>query len=81
MSTKKTTMPQMSIDKYKEMKVINKKFLSQKEGAELYSMGLETFRTLAEEAGAVYKVGKKILISRQSLMDWLKKGDSYEEAC
>lgn len=27
------------------------------------------------------KAGKKILISRQSLMDWLKKGDSYEEAC
>ena len=27
------------------------------------------------------RVGKKILISRQSLMDWLKKGDSYEEAC
>ena len=28
------------------------------------------------------KVGKKILISRQSLMDWLMKGDSYgKEAC
>ena len=27
------------------------------------------------------KAGKKILISRQSLMDWLKKGDSYEKAC
>ncbi len=28
------------------------------------------------------QVGKKILISRQSLMDWLKKGDSYgKEAC
>ena len=27
------------------------------------------------------KAGKKILISRQSLMGWLKRGDSYEEAC
>ena len=28
------------------------------------------------------KVGKKILISRQSLMDWLKKGETYgAEAC
>ena len=27
-------------------------------------------------------IGKKILISRQSLMDWLKKGDNYgPEAC
>ena len=28
------------------------------------------------------KVGKKILISRQSLMDWVKKGENYgAEAC
>ena len=28
------------------------------------------------------KVGKKILISRQSLLDWLKKGETYgAEAC
>ena len=62
MNPKKTKMPQLSIDKYKDMKVINKKFLSQKEGAELYSMGIETFRTLANEANAVYKIGKKVLI-------------------
>lgn len=30
----------------------------------------------------IVKIGKKILISRQSLMDWLKKGDNYgSEAC
>ena len=27
------------------------------------------------------RVGKKILISRKSLSDWLMKGDSYEKAC
>ena len=27
------------------------------------------------------RVGKKILISRKSLLDWLRKGDSYEKAC
>ena len=27
------------------------------------------------------RVGKKILISRKSLEDWIMKGDSYEEAC
>ena len=27
------------------------------------------------------RVGKKILISQKSLMDWLEKGDSYAEAC
>ena len=30
----------------------------------------------------IVKIGKKILISRQSLMDWLKKGDNYgKETC
>lgn len=30
----------------------------------------------------IVKIGKKILIYRQSLMDWLKKGDNYgPEAC
>ena len=34
-------------------------------------------------AGQVHsiRVGKKILISRKSLSDWLRKGDSYEKAC
>ena len=27
------------------------------------------------------KVGKKILISKKSLEDWIMKGDSYEKAC
>lgn len=28
------------------------------------------------------KIGKKILISRQSLLDWIRKGDlSYEKTC
>ena len=44
------------------------------------------FRRLGDElvrAGKVrsVRVGKKILISRKSLMDWLEKGDSYAEAC
>lgn len=41
------------------MKIVAKKFVSQKEGAELYSMGVNTFRNLANDAGAVYKVGKQ----------------------
>lgn len=72
MNPKKTKMPQLSIDKYKDMKVINKKFLSQKEGAELYSMGIETFRTLANEANAVYKIGKKVLINAEVFEEYLE---------
>ena len=72
MNPKKTKMPQLSIDKYKDMKVINKKFLSQKEGAERYSMGIETFRTLANEANAVYKIGKKVLINAEVFEEYLE---------
>lgn len=72
MNQRKTTMMQMSVDKYKDMKVLNKKFLSQSEGAELYSMGTETFRRLADEAGAVYRIGKKVLINAEVFEEYLE---------
>ena len=52
------------------------------EAAELIGICKPTMYEMVR-AGKVrsVKVGKKILISRQSLMDWLKEGDSYEEAC
>ena len=63
MNPKKVDMPTMSIDKYKDMKVMNKKFLTIREGVELYSMGHENLRKMAEEAGAIYKINRKILIN------------------
>ena len=52
------------------------------EAAELIGICKPTMYEMVR-AGKVrsVKIGKKILISRQSLMDWLKEGDSYEEAC
>ena len=61
MTAKKKQMTPMGEELYREMKVVAKKFVSQREGAELYSMGLTTFRQLAEDAGAVYKVGAKLV--------------------
>jgi len=43
------------------------------EAAKRYSVGKMTMRTLAEEAGAVCRVGKVVLIN-------LKKMDSYFDA-
>lgn len=59
---KKADMPQMSMSKYKEMKTVAKKFVSQREGSELYSMGLNTFRKLANDSGAVYRIGRMVLV-------------------
>ena len=72
MSPKKVEMPTMSIDKYKEMKVMNKKFVTIKEGVELYSMGHENLRKFAEEAGAVYKINRKILINAAVFEEYLE---------
>lgn len=46
-------------------KVLVKKFVSLNEGKELYSMGGEMFNRLAEEAGAVYKIGKRVIVNTE----------------
>ena len=47
-----------------ETKCMGKTFVSLEEGVILYSIGLTTFRKLAEEAGATYKVnGKRVLVN------------------
>lgn len=40
-----------------------KKFVRYQEGAELYSMSLRRFQDLAKDAGAIYKVGKMVLVN------------------
>ena len=44
-------------------KVINKKRLVRyKEGAEMYSMGMNKFQTLAKDAGATLKIDSMVLV-------------------
>ena len=58
----------------------NKVTLTVSEAAEMIGISKPSMYEVVR-AGSV-KVGKKILISRQSLMDWLKKGENYgAEAC
>lgn len=61
----------------------NKVTLTVSEAAELIGISKPSMYEVVR-AGKVrsVKVGKKILISRQSLLDWLKKGETYgAEAC
>ena len=67
MTPKKKEVTSMGENLYKEMKVVAKKFVSQKEGAELYSMGLHTFRNLADEAGA-----KLVLVNTEVFEEYLE---------
>lgn len=43
-------------------KVEKKRLVRYKEGAEMYSMGMNKFQTLAKDAGAILKVDRMVLV-------------------
>ena len=49
-----------------------KKFVTCKEGAELLSIGLHSFRDLAEDAGAIYRIKRRILVNIQLVYDFME---------
>ena len=50
----------------------NKKFLRYHEGASIYSMSVRKFQDLAKDAGAIYKVGKMVLVNCEILDEYLE---------
>ena len=50
----------------------NKKFVRYPEGAELYSMGIQSFMKLAKEAGAVYKIRNIALVNTELFENYLE---------
>lgn len=54
-------------------KTINKKRLVRyKEGAEMYSMGMNKFQTLAKDAGAILKIDRRVLVDLDVLDQYLE---------
>lgn len=49
-----------------------KKFVGLQEGAEYYSLGLHTFRDLAEDAGAVYHVKRRVLVNTEIFEEFME---------
>ena len=43
-------------------KVEKKRLARYKEGAEMYSMGMNKFQTLAKDAGAILKIDRMVLV-------------------
>ena len=60
-------------------KVLVKKFVSLKEGAELYSLGRNTFCTLGKEAGAGYKIGSRGLVNTEELEAYIQRYKIQED--
>lgn len=44
-------------------KVEKKRLVRYKEGAEMYSMGMNKFQTLAKDAGAILKIDRMVLLT------------------
>ena len=47
-------------------------FITLYQGADYYGLGLKMFTRMAREAGAVYKIGKKVLIRRSIFDQYLR---------
>ena len=50
-----------------DIEILKHEFITYYQGADYYGLGLKMFTRLAHEAGAVYKIGKKVLIRRTIL--------------
>ena len=53
-----------------------KKYVRYAEGAELYSMGLHSFQSLAKDAGAIRKVKGVVLVNTEKIEEFI---ESFEE--
>ena len=58
-----------------KQKLANKKFVRYKDGAELYSLGIQNFMKIAKEAGAVRKIRGTVLVNIEKLDEYI---DSFE---
>ena len=49
-----------------------KKFVSYAEGAELYSVGLHTFQKISKEAGAIYRLNRRVLVNTEIVDEYME---------
>lgn len=54
-------------------------FITYNMGVEYYGLGMKPFTRMAREAGAVYKIGKKVLISREIFEAYLRANMKKED--
>lgn len=57
----------------------NCRFMTYEEGSQFYSIGWVRFRKIAREANSIFRVGKRYLVVKEILDDYLAK--QKEEDC
>jgi hypothetical protein len=56
-----------------------KKFVSYREGADLYSLGLHTFEKLAKDANAIYRVKGRVLINIEIIDEYMETFHEFDD--
>lgn len=56
-----------------DIEMLKRDFITYYQGADYYGLGLKMFTRMAHEAGAVYKIGKKVLIRRSIFDEYLRR--------
>ena len=56
-----------------DIEMLKRDFITYYQGADYYGLGLKVFTRMAREAGAVYKIGKKVLIRRSIFEGYLRQ--------
>ena len=56
-----------------DIEMLKRDFITYYQGADYYGLGLKVFTRMAREAGAVYKIGKKVLIRRSIFEEDLRQ--------
>lgn len=56
-----------------DIEMLKRDFITYYQGADYYGLGLKVFTRMAHEAGAVYKIGKKVLIRREIFDEYLRQ--------
>lgn len=55
-----------------ETKMVARKYVRYKEGAEMYGMGISKFQQMAKEACATYKIDKMVLVNIEKFETYLE---------
>lgn len=63
-----------------DIEMLKHEFITYYQGADYYGLGLKMFTRLAHEAGAVYKLGKKVLVKRTIFDEYLRQQYRIEQA-
>lgn len=56
-----------------DIEMLKRDFITYYQGADYYGLGLKVFTRMAREVGAVYKIGKKVLIRRSIFEEYLRQ--------